>query len=83
MTLPIHNLTDKNKFICAAIMWEDWNMYLWARHHHCFIMLRNAWVKQVDHNSQWFMLWDGSFIDRYDGQRIEYIYYLLPTNTDA
>jgi len=56
----------KDRFVCSAIIWQDGIIYTWARHCHCIRQMALKWVKQVQHNSQWFLLADWRFIDRED-----------------
>lgn len=52
--------------VAAAVKWEDWRIYQWARHLHVFRVMYYKWVKPLSYNDQWFVLSDGTFIDRYD-----------------
>lgn len=52
--------------VASAIIGEDWKIYVWARHTHCFRALAAAKVKQNDHNKQWFVTAEWEFLDRYD-----------------
>ncbi len=63
-------MDNSKRIVAAAIKWEDWKIYQWARHWQVFKVMAFHWVKPLSYNDQWFVLSDWTFLDRYDAMKL-------------